>query len=158
MGCSGSTPVKADLPTKRSDKQQQPQHVESPCLGLEDDYAFKQKLGQGEASPHVQRAPSQCAPFWQHTCGKMLRTNRGKAAGGTGLTYLAEDRKTKELVAVKLIKRPIPKVLEQNILREVVVSTQLAAASCFSACYTSHASQINPQSAATRGARREYSS
>lgn len=48
------------------------------------------------------------------------------AAGGTGLTYLAENRKTKELVAIKLIKRPIPKVLETNILREIVVSSQSA--------------------------------
>ncbi|CAL5218912.1 g658 [Coccomyxa viridis] len=89
MGCGGSTPAKAD--DDRPPKPSPPQQAESPCLGLEDDYAFKQKLGQG----------------------------------GTGLTYLAEDRKTKELVAIKLIKRPIPKVLEQNILREIVIQANL---------------------------------
>lgn len=68
-------------------------------------------------------------------CFEITRT---KAAGGTGLTYLAEDRKTKELVAVKLIKRPIPKVLEQNILREIVVSAQLAATSCLYKSYKSY--------------------
>ncbi|CAK0779486.1 hypothetical protein CVIRNUC_004786 [Coccomyxa viridis] len=92
MGCGGSTPTKEDVSKQRSTQQQHPpQQQESPCLGLEDDYKFKQKLGQG----------------------------------GTGLTYLAEDRKTKELVAIKLIKRPLPRVLEQNILREIVIQANL---------------------------------
>ena len=48
MGCGGSTPAKEDVTTKRTTQQQHPpQPLESPCLGLEDDYKFKQKLGQG---------------------------------------------------------------------------------------------------------------
>ena len=54
MGCGGSTPVKADDTAKRSTpQQQQPQQQESPCLGLEDDYAFMHKLGQGEDASHA---------------------------------------------------------------------------------------------------------
>lgn len=44
-------------------------------------------------------------------------------AGGTGETFLYKDKQNNdELVAVKLIKRPLPKVIQANILREIMVS------------------------------------
>lgn len=41
--------------------------------------------------------------------------------GGTGDTYLFKDKQSGEEVAVKLIRRPIPKVIMPNILREIRV-------------------------------------
>ncbi|KAK9809119.1 hypothetical protein WJX72_009585 [[Myrmecia] bisecta] len=45
--------------------------------------------------------------------------------GGTGDTWLFKDIKTEELVAMKLIKRPIPKVIMPNILREIRIQAEL---------------------------------
>ena len=41
--------------------------------------------------------------------------------GGTGDTGLFKDLQSGEEVAIKLIKRPLPKVIMPNILREVTV-------------------------------------
>ena len=41
--------------------------------------------------------------------------------GGTGDTYLFKDKATGEDVAIKLMKRPLPKVIMPNILREIRV-------------------------------------
>ena len=43
--------------------------------------------------------------------------------GGTGDTGLFKDLSSGEEVAIKLIKRPLPKVIMPNILREVTVSS-----------------------------------
>ena len=43
--------------------------------------------------------------------------------GGTGDTWAFKDLRTGEVVAVKFIKRPLPKVLLQNIQREFTVSS-----------------------------------
>lgn len=45
--------------------------------------------------------------------------------GGTGDTYLFIDKRNQQPVAIKLIKRPIPKVILPNILREIRVQPQL---------------------------------
>lgn len=45
--------------------------------------------------------------------------------GGTGDTWLFRDKKTGEYVAIKLIKRPIPKVIMPNILREISIQADL---------------------------------
>ena len=45
--------------------------------------------------------------------------------GGTGDTYLFKDKQNGEEVAVKLIRRPIPKVIMPNILREIRVGQSL---------------------------------
>lgn len=45
--------------------------------------------------------------------------------GGTGDTGLFKDLQSGEEVAIKLIKRPLPKVIMPNILREVTVSLAL---------------------------------
>ncbi len=155
MGCGGSTPAKAD--DDRPPKPSPPQQAESPCLGLEDDYAFKQKLGQGKAPGKVQLSPSSCTLSGNIPVRRCFPSRYTTAAGGTGLTYLAEDRKTKELVAIKLIKRPIPKVLEQNILREIVVSTQLATAFLVFTLFRPHVVKRKSQRAAARGVRRHFS-
>ena len=68
-------------------------------------------------------------------------------AGGTGESWLAKDRESGEYLAVKLIKRPIPSVLQPMMLREIEVGfnpppppppprarpnpTQLPSRSCF---------------------------
>lgn len=41
--------------------------------------------------------------------------------GGTGDTWLFREKATGDAVAIKLIKRPIPKVVMPNILREIRV-------------------------------------
>ncbi len=43
--------------------------------------------------------------------------------GGTGDTYLFTDKRNSQPVAIKLIKRPIPKVILPNILREIRVQS-----------------------------------
>lgn len=45
--------------------------------------------------------------------------------GGTGDTGLFKDLSTGEEVAIKLIKRPLPKVIMPNILREVTIQAEL---------------------------------
>ena len=43
--------------------------------------------------------------------------------GGTGDTHLYKDRANGEEVAIKLVKRPVPKVVQPNLLREIRVRT-----------------------------------
>ena len=45
--------------------------------------------------------------------------------GGTGDTYLFKDRTNGEDVAIKLMKRPLPRVIMPNILREIRVCPHL---------------------------------
>ena len=45
--------------------------------------------------------------------------------GGHGEIWLFKDKATSEEVAVKLIKRPIPKLVMPDILREIKVRLQL---------------------------------
>lgn len=51
---------------------------------------------------------------------RALVSNAGQ--GGTGDTWHFKDLKNGRDVAVKFIKRPLPKVLQTNILREFTVS------------------------------------
>ena len=41
--------------------------------------------------------------------------------GGTGETYLYRERRTGALVAIKLVPRPLPRVIHQSIVREITV-------------------------------------
>ena len=41
--------------------------------------------------------------------------------GGTGETHLYRERKSGQLVAIKLVPRPLPRVLHESILREITV-------------------------------------
>lgn len=45
--------------------------------------------------------------------------------GGTGDTYLFTEKATGEEVAIKLMKRPLPKVIMPNILREIRIQSEL---------------------------------
>lgn len=45
--------------------------------------------------------------------------------GGSGETWLMEDNETHELVAVKLIKRPIPSVLHEMLLHEIQIQADV---------------------------------
>ena len=47
--------------------------------------------------------------------------------GGTGQSLLYRNRRTDELVAIKLIKRPLPEIISQRLLREFTVCTVLSA-------------------------------
>jgi serine/threonine protein kinase len=46
-------------------------------------------------------------------------------AGGTGQSWLMVDKETNEYLAVKLIPRPIPSVLQPMMLREIEVRPRL---------------------------------
>ena len=50
--------------------------------------------------------------------------------GGTGDTYLFTDKRNNQPVAIKLIKRPIPRVILPNILREIRVQVLFASLQC----------------------------
>jgi serine/threonine-protein kinase SRK2 len=50
------------------------------------------------------------------------RAIKSLGKGGTGETWLYQDRVTGEEVAIKLMRRPLPKVIEPNIQREIRVS------------------------------------
>ena len=66
-------------------------------------------------------------PF-EHVCGPDLYLC---LQGGTGQTLLYKEKATGEQVAIKLIKRPIPKVIMPNILREISVrAPTVACSSC----------------------------
>lgn len=49
------------------------------------------------------------------------RAVKSLGKGGTGETWLYQDRVTGQEVAVKLMRRPLPKVIEPNIQREIRV-------------------------------------
>lgn len=53
--------------------------------------------------------------------GEYYKPVKHLGRGGTGDTWLFKDIKTGDPVAIKFIKRPLPKVLHQNILREFTV-------------------------------------
>jgi len=46
--------------------------------------------------------------------------------GGTGETHLYRERKSGRLVAIKLVPRPLPRVLHESILREITVCLSCA--------------------------------
>lgn len=82
------------------------------------------KAGEGSSSasrPATQaRAPAEPAiPDVglqdTHTYVKFL------GRGGTGDAHLYEDKADGEVVAIKLMKRPLPKIIMPNILREIKV-------------------------------------
>ena len=41
--------------------------------------------------------------------------------GGTGETHLYRERRSGELVAIKLVPRPLPRVIHESIVREITV-------------------------------------
>lgn len=54
-----------------------------------------------------------------------LKAKHMLGEGGSGETWLMEEIETGEYVAVKLIKRPIPKVLHEMILHEILIQGEL---------------------------------
>eukprot|EP00884_Botryococcus_braunii_P002617 jgi/Botrbrau1/12356/Bobra.0239s0007.2 len=76
----------------------------------------RRRSGQGEASREEIPDPGL---YSTHRAIKSL----GK--GGTGETWLYQDRVTGEEVAVKLMRRPLPKVIEPNIQREIRIQADL---------------------------------
>ncbi len=53
--------------------------------------------------------------------------------GGTGETYLYRERRTGELLAIKLVPRPLPRVIHQSIVREITVRPCFRPKSCYRA-------------------------
>lgn len=83
------------------------------------DRSHRKKKPQGYAEPLEETIPD--PGLWSsHKAMKSL----GK--GGTGETWLYKDRVTGEEVAIKLMKRPLPRIIEPNIQREIRVSLLLA--------------------------------
>ena len=54
--------------------------------------------------------------------------------GGTGQTLLYRNRRTDELAAIKLIRRPLPEIIQQRLLREFTVCTVFYSSATLCAC------------------------
>ncbi|KAK9916167.1 hypothetical protein WJX75_009636 [Coccomyxa subellipsoidea] len=90
-------------------------------------------MGCGASKPEVKEAtaaqarPRPTEP--QVPCLGLLDTHelvKELGKGGTGETFLYRDKQNNnDLVAVKLIKRPLPKVIQANILREIMIQANL---------------------------------
>ena len=122
MGCGASTPVKgntsaasaAELRTKDTSQK-------GPTFDVGPNYKMGKHLGAG-TTPHHRGAPYFSSPLLSaivlsNPCWRC--TAAGK--GGTGDTWSFTDKRTGREVAIKFIKRPMPKVLVQNIQREFTV-------------------------------------
>lgn len=85
------------------------------------DCASKQKVKNGEGAAEgesYERIDGAHPDFGLKATHEVVRF---LGRGGTGDTWLFRDKATEELVAIKLIKRPILKVIMPNILREITV-------------------------------------
>jgi serine/threonine-protein kinase SRK2 len=121
MGCGASAPAVEEKRAPATPSRPQPVQRKEPCLGLCDTHELVRELGKGE---HALICPATSFNFptaiWPGFC-------RGKAdhesctPGGTGEAYLYKDKERGEMVAIKLIRRPLPKVIQPNILREIMV-------------------------------------
>lgn len=56
---------------------------------------------------------------------KHFETLRLLGEGGSGETWLMKDKETNELVAMKMLRRPIPKALHKMLLQEVTIQRDL---------------------------------
>lgn len=80
----------------------------------------------GEVQPEqITLAPTPTQVRDQFGLSKHFETLRLLGEGGTGETWLMRDRGSKELVAVKMIKRPIPKALHKMLIQEVMIQRDL---------------------------------
>ncbi|EIE25720.1 kinase-like protein [Coccomyxa subellipsoidea C-169] len=90
-------------------------------------------MGCGASKPEVREATAAQARSRpaepQVPCLGLLDTHelvKELGRGGTGETFLYKDKQNNnELVAVKLIRRPLPKVIQANILREIMIQANL---------------------------------
>eukprot|EP00887_Chlorella_sp_A99_P003726 scaffold7.g3726.t1 len=95
MGCGASTPVKEDK--------------------------GKTTTASGHAKART-RAPEGKPALY---IGPNYKAQKHLGRGGTGDTWAFKDLRSGEVVAVKFIKRPLPKVLLQNIQREFTIQADL---------------------------------
>ena len=129
MGCGSSSPSKVDdgrSATTRTETKPRPSAGETPRtkdidVGLRDSFEYIKPLGQVmSCSFTTSERPS---GERQVTLKDHVANERPLCLqGGTGQTLLYREKATGEQVAIKLIKRPIPKVIMPNILREITVS------------------------------------
>ena len=88
----------------------------------------KPKPKTGHHGAHGHSKPKPAAP--DAMLAKYFEYVQQLGKGGTGDTGLFKDLSGGEEVAIKLIKRPLPKVIMPNILREVTVSWRPKASEC----------------------------
>ena len=129
MGCGASTPVKDSAPGKATsaasaaDLRRQDGSQHGPNFDVGPHYKLGKHLGacrQRRLPPRPPRAPHCRAPRPAAQCPcPPLSPTAGR--GGTGDTWSFTDTRTNKEVAIKFIKRPMPKVLVQNIQREFTV-------------------------------------
>ncbi|MCJ1461844.1 hypothetical protein MMC07_000443 [Pseudocyphellaria aurata] len=101
--------------------------------------ADREKMGCGSSKPEVkhdankgtgavQAAPAGTPKESPHPDVGLKGTHdlvKFLGRGGTGDTYLFTEKATGEEVAIKLMKRPLPKVIMPNILREIRIQSEL---------------------------------
>ena len=97
MGCGSSSPAVKDPP------------AHAPVS------ATKQADPAPRAVPRKKAPDAMLEPYWEYL--------QPLGKGGSGDTGLFRDLSGGEEVAIKLIKRPLPRVVMPNILREISVST-----------------------------------
>lgn len=97
MGCGASTPVKEDTKGKTTSAKK---HQET------------------RTQDSSQRGPTLNA-------GPHYKQMKHLGKGGTGDTWAFKDTRSGEVVAIKFLKRPLPKVLVENIKREFTIQAEL---------------------------------
>ena len=89
------------------------------CASKEPETKASKPVPKGKSNQHISKGHPDFGLDETHDLVKFL----GK--GGHGEIWLFKDKATGEEVAVKLIKRPIPKLVMPDILREIKVRLQL---------------------------------
>jgi hypothetical protein len=118
MGCGASTPVKdgANATTTAAshrDMRSKDSSQRGPDLFVAPEYKRVKHLGESHLHDISLNRPQPLT---------LPRAPRPPGRGGTGDTWAFIDTRTGKEVAIKFIKRPLPKVLLQNIQREFTVS------------------------------------
>mmetsp|Transcript_20348 Transcript_20348/g.56393 ORF Transcript_20348/g.56393 Transcript_20348/m.56393 type:complete len:457 (-) Transcript_20348:375-1745(-) len=97
--------------------------------GTAEKYKAKPESHQGEANPtsntRAAAPPEPTKPSLDEALQELYEPVHQLGAGGTGESWLVKDRETSEYLAIKLIKRPIPSVLQPMMLREIEIQGEL---------------------------------
>lgn len=98
------------------------------CLGKPQEASTKKpasKSGGSQKSGSAGASAQRKQPAKDFGLGDRYEPIRFLGRGGTSDTWLFRDLKTKATVAIKLMKRPIPPVLETSLLREITIQADL---------------------------------
>lgn len=110
MGCLQSSEA------AHSKKAEARYRVDNPATGSQHSRA---NPGESQRKPAQPEQPKQ--PVLDEALAELYDAVHLLGAGGTGESWLVKDRETGEYLAIKLIKRPIPTVLQPMMLREIEV-------------------------------------